>query len=198
MIKTIIFDLGGVLIDNPNKGMFDYFGENLGLPYETLFPSLVKFWKAWESGLITESELWQKIGTDLNTQLPVNEPHWLNAYLPTYKERPEMFALLATLKSRGYQTALLSNIEDPIKQYIQSKKYRHLDEFIFSCELKMSKPDKEIYQHTLNVLQITPAEAVFVDDRKENIEAAELQGIKGILFESYEDLITQLTTLKVL
>lgn len=198
MINTIIFDLGGVLIDNPNKGMFDYFGDTLGLPYEKLFPSLVKFWKSWESGLITESELWQKIGTDLNINLPADQPHWLNAYLPTYQERPEMFALLATLKSRGYQTALLSNIEDPIKEYIQSKKYRHVDEFIFSCELKMSKPDEAIYQHTLNVLQITPDQAVFVDDRKENIEAAELLGISGILFEDYQGLINQLTALQVL
>lgn len=198
MIKTIIFDLGGVLIDNPNKGMFDYFESQLGLPYETLFPSLIKFWKAWESGLITENELWQKISVDLNTQLPVDQPHWLNAYLPTYQERPKMFALLATLKSRGYQTALLSNIEHPIKQYIESRKYQHLDELIFSCELKMSKPDKEIYQHTLNVLQAAPAEAVFVDDRQENVEAAEQLGIQGILFEDYQGLINQLRAMKVL
>lgn len=198
MTKAIIFDLGGVLIDNPNRQIFSYFEEKLGLSYDILYPSITKFWKEWEKGLISENELWQMVGADLKKKLEINEPLWLNSYTPAYREKKKMFDLLSLLKTEGYQTALLSNIEDPIKEYIVAKNYQNIDTFIFSCEVKMSKPDKEIYDYTLDQLKISPQEAIFVDDRKENIEAANSLGITGLHFQDYEKLADDLKNLQIL
>lgn len=47
----------------------------------------------------------------------------------------------------------------------------------------MRKPNADIYEHTLKTLEVGADEAVFIDDKEENIEAAEKLGIHGIVFQ---------------
>lgn len=162
--------------------MFSHLEKVLGFPYEVLYPAVLKHWKLWEKGLISESKLWQLVGRDLGQTLNPGQTLWLDSYKPFYREKKEMFAVLEKLKCKGYKTALISNIEEPIKEFIVSKNYRNLDKLVFSCEVKMSKPDKEIYIHTLELLQVNPEQAVFIDDRKENVETAQEIGMHGIHF----------------
>lgn len=197
MISTLIFDLGGVLIENSSKEMFSHFEKVLGLPYETLYPVVLKHWKLWEKGLMSESELWHLVGTDLGQTLSPGQTLWRDSYTPLYREKKGMFAVLETLKQKGYNTALLSNIEEPIKEFIVSKNYQNLDVFVFSCEVKMSKPDREIYNYTLELLQVHPQHAVFIDDRKENVDAAQEIGMQGIHFVDEQSFIQDLHTLGV-
>jgi len=60
----------------------------------------------------------------------------------------------------------------------------HVDQQIFSCELRAIKPDAAIYRHSLSLLKTAPSQTIFVDDREANVHAARAEGIHGILFES--------------
>lgn len=195
MVKTVIFDLGGVLIDNPSSQMFAHFETTLGLPSTVLYPSIQKYWKEWERGDLLESELWQLVGNDLGRTFEITDSLWLNGFLQAHKEKPEMFELLRRLKTNGYQTALLSNIEFPIMQFIQSRNYQHLDSFIFSCVVKMSKPDRDIYDYTLALLHAKPEETIFIDDKEENIQTANSIGIHGLYFQNHSTLQNDLKKL---
>ena len=53
--------------------------------------------------------------------------------------------------------------------------------------VKMVKPDADIYQCLFDTYGLKPEECVFLDDRPENIEGGEKLGMRGIVFESYED-----------
>ena len=53
---------------------------------------------------------------------------------------------------------------------------------VFSYETGYMKPDRRIYEFFLRKYNIDPNRAIFFDDKKENIEAAEKLGIKGVLF----------------
>jgi len=59
------------------------------------------------------------------------------------------------------------------------------------------KPDRRIYQIALDVLQRDPEEAVFVDDRPENVAAAASLGIHAIRYQGSEQLANELVRLGV-
>jgi 2-haloacid dehalogenase len=65
----------------------------------------------------------------------------------------------------------------------------------FSGEVKLIKPDPAIYEHTLRGLGVTAAEALFVDDRKTNIQAARALGILALQFRSIAQLKDDLEAL---
>ena len=67
------------------------------------------------------------------------------------------------------------------------------DHIIVSADVKLIKPDPRIYQLTLERIGCQAHEAVFIDDRKINVEAAEALGIKGILFTSKAKTIAALS-----
>lgn len=87
-------------------------------------------------------------------------------------------------RSLGYRLYYLSNYSRELYQKTK-KKLEFLDSFdggIFSYQVKCIKPDERIYRLLLNRYSIRPEDAVFYDDRPENVEAAVRLGIKGVVF----------------
>jgi len=103
-----------------------------------------------------------------------------------------MFSLVKQLKNKGLKIALLSNTEIPVMNHIKKQNWPDFSVFVYSCEVGMRKPDEEIYKYTLEKLAVKPEEAVFVDDKQENIDTANKLGIKGILFNSADELLEKL------
>jgi putative hydrolase of the HAD superfamily len=104
--------------------------------------------------------------------------------------------VLADLRAGGTPLALLSNAGPDYGSY-----FRHgpLGGFFARCyvsgELGLIKPDPAIYRHVLRDLGITPAEAVFVDNREANVASAQELGITGHVFTGPDRLREFLTSL---
>ena len=73
----------------------------------------------------------------------------------------------------------------------------YMDGIVFSCEVKEVKPKEEIYRILLDTYGIRPSQAVFLDDRRENIQAAEKLGIHGICFKNFKQAVKELEKLGV-
>lgn len=88
------------------------------------------------------------------------------------------------LKEQGFRVACLSNgSHEWTLQVINEHGLSHLfEEIILSSDLGIVKPDAEIYMQALRKLDIQPDQAIFVDDRQVNVDAAEALGIKSIFF----------------
>lgn len=74
-------------------------------------------------------------------------------------------------------------------------KYNFWDVFsgiVFSGQVKMIKPELEIYQFLLREYQLEPETCVFIDDSPKNIEVARSLGIKGIVFSDVQSCRQQL------
>jgi len=71
------------------------------------------------------------------------------------------------------------------------------DVLVFSCKEGFRKPEKEIYEITLNRLNTQPGETLFIDDRIENIRGAESLGIQTILFKDDEQLREKLALFSI-
>ncbi len=192
MIQAVVFDLGGVFIDDPSAEMVKYCANYLQVDPTSLRDALNKYWDAWHKGSFPEEELWQRVTTDLQIQYPSCDSLWLDGFKQAHRERPEMLFLLKQLKHQGYTTALLSNTEIPLVNYYKQHPYEDIDRCFFSCEMGLRKPEKEIYEKVLQELACSPEAVVFIDDRKENVDAATSLGIPGILFRTCDDLKKQL------
>jgi len=104
-------------------------------------------------------------------------------------ENPEMLALARDLRQAGYRTAILSNMESRLLALIRQR-LPWLDEFevqIFSCEVGTVKPEPAIYLECCRRLGCEPHEALFLDDKKVNTEAAKRVGMESYVFHSAAD-----------
>jgi putative hydrolase of the HAD superfamily len=62
------------------------------------------------------------------------------------------------------------------------------DVLVWSYQLRIAKPDPAIYRHLLKELGVRPDEALFIDDKRENIEAARALRMKGLIFTTIAQL----------
>jgi putative hydrolase of the HAD superfamily len=73
--------------------------------------------------------------------------------------------------------------------------HKFIDVFVSSCYIHFRKPDKDIYKAALDIAQVNPNEAVFIDDRPLFVEVAEKLGIHGIHHKDYESTVKKFTRL---
>ena len=95
-----------------------------------------------------------------------------------------MVGLVRRAKAQGLRTALLSNSWG--NDYPRDGWDTLFDAVVISGEVGMRKPEHRIYQHVLDLLDLTPSQAVMVDDLQPNVAAAVEVGMVGVLHQSYD------------
>ena len=105
-------------------------------------------------------------------------------------ENPSMLDWQVKLKQRGLLTAILSNMGDNVLASVEREFdwIHRFDVLVWSFQLHMAKPDPAIYRHLLDELGVQPEEALFLDDKLVNIEAALDMGMKAIPFSTVDRL----------
>ncbi len=193
MIKAVIFDWGGVLIDDPSREMTRFFAGKLGCGKDILVPAISEYIGEFQTGRIAEDDMWEKICASYGLKKPASGSLWKEAVENVFKDREDVFGLVSRIKKSGCITAFLSNTEQPAMEYFYEKKYySYFDTAVFSCAEGCAKPEPEIYNITAKRLGIEPFEAVFIDDKPENIEGAEKTGMSGILYKDFGDVVLRL------
>jgi len=196
-IKSVIFDWGGVLIDDPAPGLMRYCAEALGVSKENYIKAHSKFAEDFQKGLISEDTFWQRICGELNVPKPTGHSLWTDAFKAAYVPREDMFSVAASLQENGCKTALLSNTEAPAMRYFHQLRYDMFDVLVFSCAEGTRKPERKIYELTIERLRSQPGQSVFIDDKPEYINGAKEVGIVTILFQSVEQVKDELSRLGV-
>jgi epoxide hydrolase-like predicted phosphatase len=197
MIKAIIFDWGGVLIDRPRYKLIQYFSNYFKVSEDRFTNSNNLYISDFQKGKITEDEYWNKICEKIKVKKPKEKSLWKNGFISVYKEKKDVFNLASILKKNGYKIGFLSNTEKPSVNFFYEHKYNVFDEIVFSCNEGYRKPEDEIYKITINRLGVKPRNTIMVDDRLENIIGATNIGIKGILFNNYNQLRVELRSYAV-
>jgi putative hydrolase of the HAD superfamily len=196
-IESIIFDWGGVLIDDPRPGLLKYCSEAFGVPLEDYTPVHDSFLDEFHKGEISEERFWRQITGKLGKPMPSVKSQWYDAFRSAYVPKQEMFALASSLHDNGCKTALLSNTELPAVRFFHEQSYCMFDLLVFSCVERVMKPQRRIYEITLERLGTKAEQTVFIDDVKDYIQAAKLIGLNTILFDSVEQVKDELARLGV-
>jgi len=191
-IKAVIFDWGGVLIDDPGPGLMEYCAKKFGVQVEDFTDSFEKYLPDYQTNAVSENEFWELMSKDLNVEKPLDVPFWKKAFISVYKPRDEMFALVDCIRAKGYKTAILSNTEIPALDFFFEQRYNCFDVQVFSCKEGTRKPDKEIYEITIKKLNCSPEQAIFIDDKKPMVEGAKKASLNVIHFQSIAQVKNEL------
>lgn len=199
-IKAVIFDWGGVLMDDPTHKVLSYCADKLGVSEQDLYREHMKIEPLIQSGKMTERKHWEKICRKLKvpkSKIP-NYSIWYKGLRPAYHEKKTL-SFARALKKKGYKLGFLSNAESAGIRWFNDhrKNYSFFDARIISMNVKAVKPQKKIYQMMLKRLKARPEEAVFIDDRIRNVKGGENAGIRSILFKSPGQLKKELKKLGV-
>jgi putative hydrolase of the HAD superfamily len=118
----------------------------------------------------------------------------LTRMLSASRPDPLMYQVIRELRGKGVRTALLSN------SWGSGGYPRHdfpglFDAVVISGEVGMRKPEPRIFLHTAGLLNVAPAECVFIDDLEPNVLAAAGCGMTGVHHKGPADTIMRLTEL---
>ncbi|ASI14136.1 HAD superfamily hydrolase [Candidatus Mancarchaeum acidiphilum] len=190
MIKLVIFDLGGVIIDFNEAYYCRYLSERFNVDFKKVIDTFKPLNKSLEKGEIELNDMYSGIKKGLGIKGDVD---WNKIFYQKSSLDLNMMNLVNKL-SKSYKIAILSNIS--ISRYLLARKlylYKlHYDRAFLSGYLGMVKPEQNIYKHVINQFNIKPEESIFIDNLKVNTYAAEELGIKAITFVNYDSLLPQL------
>lgn len=181
-IKAVIFDWGGVLIENPTEGILRYSREVLGIGAGCMLAAYRKLIPYLQEGRITEEEFWKGVRRRTGAKGKLPASLWLEAFEHSYAEKGDVFAVARQLHASGCRTGILSNTEKPARPIMTGEPYRIFDPIVLSWEVRSSKPQKKIFEVLIETLALPPSEILLVDDVEANIQAAGDLGLQGHLF----------------
>jgi len=191
-IKTILFDLGRVLISFDHSiastRISAFTGSDQADIYNLFFDSDLT--ADFEEGKISPEDFFLKVKERLGVKIGYDDflPIWNEIFFVT-KDNSRVYSLVKSLKGR-YNLSMLTNINclhfDYIKKHYDI--FPAFDRIFTSFGLKAKKPNPLIYKKVMDLLGNEPQEIFYTDDRHELVEVARSLGIKAFLFKDYLQL----------
>ncbi len=196
-IKTVVFDIGGVLIDWNPRHLFRKVFEN-GEEMEWFLANICTYeWNLQQDGgklfSVATAELQEKY-PEYSDKIALYYGRWEEMLDGEIKGTVEIFR---RLKSAGMPLYALSNWSHeafPVA-YAKYDFMKEFDGLVVSGYEKLLKPDHAIYRVLMQRYGVNPEEAVYIDDNKPNADAAAELGFNAIHFSSPEQLKTELRSL---
>ncbi|MBO4325255.1 MAG: HAD-IA family hydrolase [Lachnospiraceae bacterium] len=193
-VRAVVFDLGNVLVDF----RYDAYMDEIGFDEETaqFFRDniiLSKLWQRMDRGVITMREARDLMITDYPDYEKAIRLFFekIEGIIKPYEDSAP---LVKQLRNAGYEVYILSNYPDELyEMHCASFAFlKDVNGAIISAFEKTAKPDEEIYRLLLSRYGLKSEECVFLDDRNDNIEAAESLGIRGIIVNHREEAFRSL------
>jgi putative hydrolase of the HAD superfamily len=194
--KHLVFDFGGIFINISYQKMLQSLSDLSGKEiHKDFFNQTIQdsLFSEFEMGKIDEHEFTLRISAKLN----IKHNHqkivdaWNSILFDIPKERIEMLS-----KLEGKKLYLLSNINSIharyIENYLNKEKisfYDHFEKIYFSHEIRMRKPNEDIFQYVLSDNKLKAEEVFFIDDSLQHVEAARKIGIHSYHLKEQNSLI---------
>jgi haloacid dehalogenase superfamily, subfamily IA, variant 3 with third motif having DD or ED len=195
MIKNVIFDFGNVLVDWDPAYLF--------LPYFNGDKEKCRYF----TDNVCNREWFTRMdrGEDMDqcvAELQAEYPQYADA-VAMFRDRwfemcngeiPGMLEIIQDLKAKGVGVYGLTNW--PAETFVEARRrfktLASIDNYVVSSSVKLAKPEPEIFQLLLSKYNLKADECVFIDDRKDNVNAAIALGMKGIVYPGTADGLSEI------
>ena len=183
-IRNVIFDLGGVLYGVDYRATETALGElqdgTAGIPVYSRFVQPECF-TLYETGQISGDEFRSQLRRAFGITAGDSEldAAWCAILTGVYPGRADLVGCVRN----HYRTALLSNTNEIHLDVIQRECPELLEQFdacFYSHELRMRKPQREIFEHVLEAMNFRAEETLFLDDSPQHLQAAESLGVHTV------------------
>jgi len=183
--KTIVFDMGGVLLDfNPNRYVYRHNlqGEDRNLILREVFGSYE--WLQLDRGDATYEEAIESMCKRLPEHLHEECRYFVyNWWVGPIYPIPGMEQLMRDLYQKGIEMYVLSNAALSLRKYaFRVPGFQFAKDIFVSAEWKMLKPERQIFEKFLDVFQLDADNCFFIDDNPANVAGAIQAGIHGAVF----------------
>lgn len=196
-MKAVIWDMGGVFIRTPVRDGREKWEKLFNLEQGELEHIVFGGHSGYQAsiGAITPDQHWAWIYEHLD--VPQNQQEEFTADF--WSGDIVDYTLIEYIGElqKQYRTGLITNAWLDIRHFLEDvwKVDSVFNEIIISAEVRIAKPDHAIYKMMLARLDVSPEEAVFIDDFVENIEAARALGMHAIQFQTPEQALQELAVL---
>ena len=191
-IKGLILDFGEVLVRPQSAESLNRMAQLAKLDVQEFVQRYWRHRRDYDTGRLTGTRYWRQV---LGFQDDVEDAtQTIEALKAADAEswtdyRPEVWELAVRFRRLG-RTALLSNGVPEVMTRVRAEKHlaEYFDAVVISYEVGCAKPDARIYQLCLTALDVPAESALFVDDRRENLDAAARLGLHVFLFKGDESV----------
>lgn len=192
MIKNIIFDIGGIILEWGNNPLIELLNKT---DYEVNKICKIIYgdsrFKECILGNLSQFEYMKQLMNEnpvysYDIEKILSEKYQEKA-LPVIKENLEK---IYELKNKEYKIYFLSNITDVSYNYLNDKLniLNMVDGGVYSCKEHLKKPSKEIFDTLIKRFDLNKEETIFFDDSPKNVKAGNEYGVKSYVFNSIKDI----------
>ncbi len=188
-LTTVLWDLGGVLLDFVPERRLALLSADCGLP-----PAVIhdRVWgagmaNAWDRGDYENEALYDLVKQTLG--LKMGYERFLETMLTPFSTNQALIEVVDAVSLEIRQSVFTNNprhLCDRMPALFPDLVAR-FDPIIFSCDLRLIKPNPAAFEAALEVLDARPQDVVFIDDSAANIAAASALGMTGLLHESPQE-----------
>ena len=191
-ITTVIFDFGYVLSLPPRVSDYQNLASLAGID-RNAFEAIYWGQRAdYDRGTIDGPEYWRRVAATAGVEITIAQiGNLIAADIDIWmRANPVMMDWVRTLKNHGLKIAVLSNMPVEISTHMRrfAPWFAEFDYVCFSAEVHLSKPEAAIFHACLKVVGSRYEECLFIDDRADNVEAAQALGMRAVRFVSVEEL----------
>lgn len=199
MIKTVLFDLGNVILPFDLMRLATKLAKFSPFPAEQILEKIAYTQVAedFETGLMSSEDYYSFVSKGCEFQ-DLSYDDFISIFNDIFNEDTEVWELISRLK-KNYKLGLISNTNPIHVAHIRSAypQLSHFEQLWFSNEARVRKPHPSIYQMALSHFAAEPGETVFIDDYLDNVKGALRLGIVALHYTGVEKLRRDLFDLGV-
>ncbi|MCB5177956.1 HAD family hydrolase [Streptomyces antimicrobicus] len=189
--RIVLFDLFGVVARHQRPGALEQMATLCGAPVDAFTDAYWASRPPYDAAQQTAAAYWTTVLRKLSRPVATDTIEQLRlADIDSWSRVDDrVVAYVQSLRDRA-EVALLSNIpSDHADAFLAAQPWlQHLDHVAFSGKIKAAKPDPAAFHHCVTALRAAPADFLFVDDREENVRAAQALGMNAHLFTALHPL----------